>query len=851
MQEQNSFDKGAPILIKESKLGSKSLKHPHQINAVNALTEYFELDKNKIDRKGLLVMPTGSGKTYTSVYWLMTEAVAHGYTIIWVVHRTELVEQTYLEFIEQTALLKGCRKKFFNIILVSGMHMKMAEAYNKDVYILSRQSAANPNGIRYIDDLVGNKKKVIMVIDEAHHAVASQYQEIWKRIKAKAKYAILLGLTATPTRINEKSKEELLRLFNVDKNIAKNRGSNGFVYQITMSELLKSGFLAKPIPVQRNTKIDAVKTYHITEMDFSDFGDKDLTAEALNRIAENEARNKFIINEYETNLKDYLKDKKETDFYGKTIVFAINIEHAKHLCNLFNNALKKYSIRAEYIASGKPGNQEILQEFKANSDPTFKILINVQILTEGSDVPDVKTVFLTRQTSSDVMLMQMIGRALRGEDAGGTPIAYIVAFIDNWKEKYDFWMNPSDLDIFKELEEAEETDETVQGVEEMPEICAREFPQLVVENEDGDLEIPVNEPDGNLTDWEALYQKIYNEISLEGNCYEPIEKLIPVGWYALDYGFHWKKTLIAYDKQLDDYKNVELNIPAILRKYNRNRNDALREKFNKEYFHTMNPSIANTTDLLAHITLHGKMPTFFSFEESEKFNPLKLAQLLKENKSQFPTVEKRQEWLKQIYTANPVLQNIYESLGNFKKTVLDAMRGKQIAIVKTELLKKKPYKIVDNYYNLYECLQEVLDSYPKLNANGLLNIQWSDKIPRHWFALCQRSKDNKRYQITVSKICSSPYVSKELVKYLIFHELLHKNGYWKHDKDFRSLEWQFKKSVNHDRFLDGVLNSVYDLSEYEKMSPKRIVIKFQEKNETGPVQDVYSTGKIKRNLKSK
>jgi superfamily II DNA or RNA helicase len=47
------------------------------------------------------------------------------------------------------------------------------------------------------------------------------------------------------------------------------------------------------------------------------------------------------------------------------------------------------------------------------------VLINIKILTEGTDIPDVQTVFITRETTSDILLTQMIGRALRGPRMGG------------------------------------------------------------------------------------------------------------------------------------------------------------------------------------------------------------------------------------------------------------------------------------------------------------------------------------------------------------------------------------------------------------------------------------------------
>jgi hypothetical protein len=74
----------------------------------------------------------------------------------------------------------------------------------------------------------------------------------------------------------------------------------------------------------------------------------------------------------------------------------------------------------------------------------MQILINVNILTEGVDLPKTKTVFLTRPTISTVLMTQMIGRALRGEAAGGTKEAYIVSFVDNWNSRIA-WVNPESI----------------------------------------------------------------------------------------------------------------------------------------------------------------------------------------------------------------------------------------------------------------------------------------------------------------------------------------------------------------------------------------------------------------------
>jgi superfamily II DNA or RNA helicase len=103
--------------------------------------------------------------------------------------------------------------------------------------------------------------------------------------------------------------------------------------------------------------------------------------------------------------------------------------------------LENRGIRAGVVYSGaksfegekvrkRDENVRILEAFRRNN---LDVLINIKTLTQGTDIPDVQTVFITRETKSDILLTQMIGRALRGPRMGWTEKAYIVAFIDIWK----------------------------------------------------------------------------------------------------------------------------------------------------------------------------------------------------------------------------------------------------------------------------------------------------------------------------------------------------------------------------------------------------------------------------------
>jgi len=163
MKKFNLYDS---IDINASMPDSRSLIMPHQSEAVDAMTNYFELEKDIPDRKGIVVMPTGSGKTYTAVTWLLKQGVANGYRVVWLVHRQELVEQTFMEFRKQAPLLKNTGVKKLRVLPISGAHMHMSTASRADVYVCSIASVANKFGYRFIERMLGvaGKRRVLLLL---------------------------------------------------------------------------------------------------------------------------------------------------------------------------------------------------------------------------------------------------------------------------------------------------------------------------------------------------------------------------------------------------------------------------------------------------------------------------------------------------------------------------------------------------------------------------------------------------------------------------------------------------------------------------------------------------------------
>jgi superfamily II DNA or RNA helicase len=175
------------------------------------------------------------------------------------------------------------------------------------------------------------------------------------------------------------------------------------------------------------------------------------------KIAMSNIRNKQIVDHY-------IKNRER---YKPLLLFAIDVDHAIALNALFQSR----GIRSNFVAAGlhtmatgaSISPQEVSNRINQFRNEELEVLINVEMLTEGTDLPNVQTVFLTRPTTSTILMTQMIGRALRGTRAGGTENAYIVTFIDDWEDKIN-WVNPEKLHIEEDAEFIDRDNKSAQKI---------------------------------------------------------------------------------------------------------------------------------------------------------------------------------------------------------------------------------------------------------------------------------------------------------------------------------------------------------------------------------------------------
>ena len=360
-------------------------------------------------RRVLLHMPTGSGKTRTAMHIIVDHLRAQEPTaVIWLAHSEELCEQAASEF-QQAWTQLGDRE--LPVYRFWGDHELDPDQVRDGLVVagLSKLYKAAKRRIQFIARLGGRCSLVI--IDEAHQAVAETYKLVLDALVLPYPNTALLGLTATPGRTwaDINADEELADFFARRKVTLQVPG-----YDNPIDYLVAEGYLAqtlyRPLFYQSGLRLSPADLKYIEE-------ELELPQKILDKLAEDEQRNLRIILEIEDLAKRH----------SRILVFAISVEHTK----LLSSVLRVRGHIADYV-TGKTNTTErerLIRSFREDS-PGPRILCNYGVLTTGFDAPRTSAAVITRPTKSLVLYSQMVGRAIRGVRAGGNEKAEIVTVAD-------------------------------------------------------------------------------------------------------------------------------------------------------------------------------------------------------------------------------------------------------------------------------------------------------------------------------------------------------------------------------------------------------------------------------------
>ena len=215
----------------------------------------------------------------------------------------------------------------------------------------------------------------MIVIDEAHHALAKTYKGMWERFP-KAKF---LGLTATPCRLNGKGFTDLFDVL---------------VQSWSVPEFISKGRLA-------TYDFVSIKSDSVTQRLIDSLQKRGADGDYQNKEMDMLLNKKPSIERLYQSLEEFGKDR-------KGIVYAINISHAQKITKLY----QEHGVKAIAIDSKTPA-AERQQDIEAFKKGDIQVLVNVDIFSEGFDCPDVEFVQLARPTLSLAKYLQMVGRGLR------------------------------------------------------------------------------------------------------------------------------------------------------------------------------------------------------------------------------------------------------------------------------------------------------------------------------------------------------------------------------------------------------------------------------------------------------
>ena len=302
----------------------------------------------ELHRSVMVQMPTGTGKTHLLAA-IVREFLCGSGSRVWIVaHRRELVEQ-----IEETVSRYGMGREDGSVRVMS-------------IQWLSRNRK------------IVNGQPDLIVIDEAHHALAETYRELWKSYPEARK----LGMTATPCRLNRKGFTDLF---------------DTLITSWSIAEFIGRGWLSSfdYVSIRANSReqrlVDSLKKRGAD----GDYQVKEMNA-VLNR---------------ETGIRQLYESVRRYAAGKKGIVYAVSIAHARQIAAYYS----LHGVESVAIDSRTPAleRKELVEDFRRGK---ISVLVNVDIFSEGFDCPDVEFVQLARPTLSLAKYLQQVGRGLRKSD---------------------------------------------------------------------------------------------------------------------------------------------------------------------------------------------------------------------------------------------------------------------------------------------------------------------------------------------------------------------------------------------------------------------------------------------------
>ena len=346
----------APCLFSESP--TEIVLRPYQEKAIQSVMAAMD----RGIRRGLIVAPTGTGKTVLFSALINRMATDPAFTALVLAHRRELLSQA------------GHKIAAMNPRLSVAIESGSERAPRGTSVVVAGVQATGGFGCEKLDWLA----PWLVICDEAHHAAADSYQRVFSRMGCfDPEGAFLVGVTATPHRLDNKM------LHGSDQAIFQE-----VLFTYSLIEAVKDGYLVDLRGYQAASEVDLSKVKTTA-------GDYNLGQ--LEAAVNTDPRNELAFKSW----ADVARDR-------RTIIFCAGVDHAEKVAEVF----RQNGVAAESVngAMRQDVRDSIIERFRSGET---QVLTNMDIATEGFDVQEIGCVVLLRPTKSWSLFTQMIGRGLR------------------------------------------------------------------------------------------------------------------------------------------------------------------------------------------------------------------------------------------------------------------------------------------------------------------------------------------------------------------------------------------------------------------------------------------------------
>ena len=413
--------------------GPRSLPdlHDYQQTVVENIKAMLRREHPLAENRGLLSMPTGSGKTRVAVQAII-EAIRDDSlrgAVLWVADRDELCEQA-VEVWQQAWASIGPEAEPLRISRWwAGQRSPQAPGDHHVIVATIQTLRARISGgsaAAVLGDVT------LLVVDEAHGSIAPSYTQLMSELgltfRRTEDEIALLGLTATPYRgIDEDETERLVRRY------GRNRLDSGAFDSDDPEEVIGQ---LQEMTVLADVDHDVIAgaTVQLTEKEKDQATRTPWLPDSVEeRLASDTKRTNAIVRAYKTQVRDIRTN-------APTLIFATSVAHAETIAAVLS--LEGIAARAVSSKTETSVRRSIVEQFRAGE---IDVLVNYGVFREGFDAPKTRAIIVARPVYSPNLYFQMIGRGLRGELNGGSERCLILDVEDNI-ENYNRSLAFSDLD---------------------------------------------------------------------------------------------------------------------------------------------------------------------------------------------------------------------------------------------------------------------------------------------------------------------------------------------------------------------------------------------------------------------